>query len=225
MNIVDPKSLADTIDNLNEAFFFGRTIPESERLDAAEWIAGRQIVPRKYAGMFAPARSEYDDGFRLFTGERIKSNAAIGHILGEEACRALILLDIKSDEIRAILEQATKGMLHALENYGRPYGMYCCGTCTPALWRHLAVGGLDNQEKRLKAGMKILKTYRDGKGRWKRFPFYWTLLALSEIDMPAAKEEIRYTASVLERIVKRPAKDDKYARRRKALAENVLALN
>jgi hypothetical protein len=101
--------------------------------------------------------------------------------------------------------------------------MYCCGGCSVALWRHLAVGGLEDAERRLAAGMRALKSHRKGDGRWQRFPFYYTLLALSEIDLPAAVREMRYAAPSCERVLKRSAKGDRFDRRRRLLAERVLA--
>jgi hypothetical protein len=32
---------------------------------------------------------------------------------------------------------------------------------------------------------------RDGKGGWRTFPFWYTMLALSEIELPGAGAEIR----------------------------------
>ena len=84
------------------------------------------------------------------------------------------------------------------------------------------VGGLEDNEKRLKAGLKALKNHRKGDGRWKRFPFYYTLLALSELDYKSAKDEMKYAAPVLECIIKRKVKDDKYSKRRHHLAEIIL---
>ena len=225
MKIVNQNSLAATLDTLNELFFHDKTLTETERIKTARWIAGRQNAPRSYASMFAPTEWDYRHGFRLFTGEKIRSGAATGHILGEEACRALILLDVPQIEVNVILDQATRGMLHVLkqhENSGGTCGMYCCGTCTPVLWRHLAAGGLSDNERRLASGMKALKAHRDGKGRWKRFPFYYTLLALSEIDMDEARDEIRYTLPALERSQGRSRQDDMYSQRRTILAQRVL---
>jgi hypothetical protein len=53
--------------------------------------------------MFAPTPGDFDGGIRLFTGERISTGAATGHILGEEACRVLLLLDdVSSGAIEAV---------------------------------------------------------------------------------------------------------------------------
>lgn len=223
MNLVNRDSLAATLDTINEAFFSGQPPSGGERQEAARWIAGRQGLPRAYAAMFAPTPSDFAEGVRLFTGERVRSGAGIGHILGEEACRALLLLRVSDSEVNGALERASHGMLSRLATSPRPAGMYCCRTCTPALWRHLAAGGLNDAEERLTAGMKTLKSNREGNGRWSRFPFYYTLLAVSEIDLPPAREEMRHAAPACERYLKRSASDETHDRRRRSLAETVLA--
>ena len=48
------------------------------------------------------------------------------------------------------------------------------------------------------------------------------MLALAEIGSRIASREMAYSAPVLERILKRRSGDDKYAVRRRALAERVL---
>ena len=222
MKIIHTRSLSATVDAINEAFFFGRSILKSDRQRAAKWIAGRQGEPGSYAGMFAPTKKDFAEGIRLFTGESIKTRAGTAHILGEEACRALILLDAGDYEASDALDLASDGMLARLRKEPRP-GMYCCGKCSCALWRHLSAGGLDHAERRLAAGMKALKSCRDGKGRWKVFPFYYTLLALSEIDLSSAVREMRYAAPSCERVLKQSPKDDRFAQRRRLLAERILA--
>jgi len=225
MNIINQRSLASTIDTINEALFYGRSIPKNKKQQAAKWIAARQGQPRSYRGLFAPTEHDYKHGIRVFTGERIRSGAATGHILGEEALRALILLNVPIKSVRNALEHANNNMIEAVkhveETWGN-YGQYCCGTCSVAFWRNLAAGGLEDSESRLKAGMKALKSYRDGNGRWGRYPFYYTLLALNEIDMPSAVDEMRYAAPILDRVIKRKPRKDKFSIRRRVLAERIL---
>jgi len=110
MKLLDARSLAGTIDATSDALFFGRRIPRDEARRVAMWLAGRQGLPGSYAGMFAPMPRDCAQGIRLFTGERISSGAATGHILGEEACRALLLLDTDLAEARAALVRATRSM-------------------------------------------------------------------------------------------------------------------
>jgi hypothetical protein len=71
--------------------------------------------------------------------------------------------------------------------------------------------------------VSFLKEHRDGRGRWRRFPFYYTLLALSEASGGSAEPELRYAAPGLERMLKRRARGDRYHRRRRTLAERILA--
>lgn len=221
MKLVNPNSLAQTLDRVNEALFYGKSLPKPQREEVARWIASRQGLPRSYAGMFAPTEGDFKKGIRLFTGERIQTRAGTAHILGEEACRVLILLGASGKAVGKALQRASAGMIDRLR-YEKSPGIYCCGKCSVALWRHLAVGGLEHSERRLAAGLKTLKAHRDGSGRWKVFPFHYTLLALSEIDLPTAVKEMRYAAQVCERILKRSAGIDKFAGRRRVLAERIL---
>ena len=222
MKILNTQSLAATLDAVNEVFFVGRPLTVSQKREALAWIAGRSGRTGSYANMPAPTKRDFAAGVRLFTGELVRTRAGTAHILGEEACRAMILLDPSGDVAGESLTQATAGMMHRLRGESRS-GMYCCGKCSCALWRHLAVGGMHKPERLLRAGMNALKAHRDGKGRWNVFPFYYTLLALSEIDLPGAVKEIQYAASSLERVMKRSVIGDKYNHRRRILAERVLA--
>lgn len=110
MNLLHPQSLASTIDAVSDALFYGRRVPKGEARRVAEWLAGRRGLPGSYAGMFAPTARDFARGIRLFTGERISSGAATGHILGEEACRALLLLDADTAAASAALVRATRSM-------------------------------------------------------------------------------------------------------------------
>jgi len=218
--------LCATLDVVNEVFFNGSTVSRKERERAARWIAARQGLPRAYAGaMCAPTEKDFTEGAGVFTGEKVRSGAGLAHIFGEEACRALILLDVPAAVVREALARASAPMLDRVASEvsrGGRLGMYCCHTCSCALWRHLAVREFGEVERFLAAGMKELKSRRDGSGRWKSFPFHYTLLALLDVRLPAAMEEMRYAARVCERMPKRPAHQDQYALRRRLLAERVL---
>jgi len=224
MELVHPRSLSQTLDAINDALFSGITITKQERAAAAKWIAERQGLPRSYAGMFSPTDYDFARWTRVFTGEELKSNAATAHILSEEACRALLLLGASTKPVSRALSNATANFLERIsKNHARHSGFFCCGTCSVALWRHLAAGGLDEPEKRLAHGLKYLKMLRTGKGRWDRFPFHYTLLAISELESRAAFAEMRYAAPAVERSLQRDRGTDKYARRRRVVMERVLA--
>jgi hypothetical protein len=170
--------------------------------------------------------SERQRGIRLFTGERVTS-ASARHILGEEACRALHQLDVRDQDVRHALARATEGLSQCLARAATDprntnIGIFCCGKCTVGLWRHLLVGGLDRQEERLHRGIEHLRSRRDGKGGWRTFPFWYAMLALSEIDAPGARAEIQYASAELERAVARSSAT-LTGRRRQAIAERALA--
>jgi hypothetical protein len=210
-------SLAMTLDAVNEALFNGRSLSKAEKEEAARWIASRQVEIGQQAGLFAPTEDDYQEGVRLFTGERLRTKLAARNILTAEAARALLLFGRDED----ILERTNHWLL------GQCFADACtvgeCAHSTAGLMRYLAVGGLADSEKRLNAHIAALSQHRDGRGRWRRFPFYYTLLALSETDLPAAVEEIRYAAPACERLLRRSPKDGLFASRQRAVVERVLA--
>jgi hypothetical protein len=225
MSLVHSRSLAATVDAVNETLFLGRLITKTERTRTARFIAAQQGLPGSYAGMFAPAKGEPSKGLRLFTGEWVGTRAGTLHILGEEACRALALLDVPDAPVRNALAQARARILERLleNDHAYTFGTYCCGKCSVGLWRNLAAGGMKGGEARLAAGIKVLKAHRSDGGRWRRFPFHYTLLALADTDLPAAVAEMRYAAPALERSLNRGGRDDTFSERRALLAERVLA--
>lgn len=226
--LVNPTSLWRTLDMLSDAFHNGRLLSYLQRAEAAHWIAKRHGQAGAYANMFAPTALDRRHGVRVYTGEKISSKAGTAHVLGEEACRALILLEISEPTVLSALEEAEAGIRERVEASEKrspnSMGWYCCGTCSVAFWRHLIVGGVNWSERRLLAGQQRLKEHRAGKGKWKRVPYWYALLALSEMDGPAAREECRYAAPGLERYLKRKMKADVNNTRRRAVAERVLAL-
>jgi hypothetical protein len=225
MKLINHNSLASTIDAVNDTLFRKQSLSKSSVIKAAEWIASCQGLPGSYANMFAPTKKDFQNGLVLFTGEKVSTRAGISHVLGQESCRALILLGVKSANVKSALEKASAGFIERLKLYIEPdKGTYCCATCSCAFWRHLAAGGLVNGRRILAAGMKTLESLRDGKGRWKKFPFYYTLLVLSEIELPAARKEMQYAAPACERVLKRDTKKTKFSQRRRILAERILEM-
>lgn len=212
-------SLAKTVDAVNEALFCGRSVSATEREGVADWITSRHGMAGCYANTFAPFPDEAREGMRVFTGERCKS-ASGRHIIGEEACRVLRLLDVSAKATSDALDEATRsldigpaelprgedpkpddGKFHWLWPYRG--GTFCCGPCTVGMWRHLLAGGFDHPEERLARGLKCLHDCRKGSGQWRVFPLWYTVLALVEVDLAEAREELRYAAIHLELAAKR----------------------
>ncbi len=221
-------SLAFIVDRLEEKRYFGQRLSKADFTAATRQIASRQGLSGSYAGMFAPTALDFKRGMRVFTGESVRSAAATSHILGEECCRLLLELGIDDRMVSEALTRAENGMLERLRSAERKHaehiGFYCCGICTVAFWRHLAAGGLDHQESRFRDGLRVLAEYRTKGNRWSRFPFFYTLLALTEMDKPEALKELRWAVPAAERSLRVPRGASGYAKRRRAVLEKVLAL-
>jgi hypothetical protein len=113
-------------------------------------------------------------------------------------------------------------MLDASEKAGKPIGTFCCGPCTIGLWRYLNAGGLPKYRDNLPAGIMSLHSNRDETGKWGRFPFYYTLLALSEIDDTMAIKEVNYAMPACERAFKRMNKENIFSRRKRDLLLRIM---
>jgi hypothetical protein len=79
----------------------------------------------------------------------------------------------------------------------------------------------DNLYHKVQQGIRHLRSMRDGKGGWRTFPFWYTMLALSEIELPGAGAEIRYASAGLDRVVGRSSAT-RFGCRRQAIAERAL---
>jgi hypothetical protein len=224
--LVDAKSVSRTVDAVAEALFEGRKISAADRKRVGRWLAARQGQPGAYGDTFAGFPAERESGIVVFTGERFTS-ASARHILGEETCRALRLLRLRDSVVEAAIERASTGLdrclLRAsLDPRNTNPGRYCCGKCTVGLWRHLLAGGLDRQQERLTKGLVHLASMRDGEGQWRAYPFWYTVLALCEMDLPQAKKELAYAAALLDRALRRSPGSTIHARRRHELARRAL---
>lgn len=227
MNSPPPDSLGATLDEVAEALFFGRRISAQRRLAFSRRIARHQGRPGAYAGMFAPTAADLR-GFRLFTGEVVRSRAGIGHLIGEESCRLLALLRVEDDVVQSALVRAIDGMrarLAEAETRGQCTAVYCCGTCAAGYWRNLALGMFPRAHERLRTGLARLRKQREPDGTWRGFPFYYTCLSLTEIGPNLAGAELRHSAKRWQAILPRleqEADRDPLARRRAELGWRLL---
>ena len=218
-------SLSQTVDAVCEAEFERRQVPALTRRRVARWIVAQQDKRGAYADTFAGSAEEREAGIHVFTGERMTS-ASARHILGEEACRALRWLDVDTQAVRNALQRANDGLLDALAREERRApdrgpGIFCCGKCSVAMWRNVLSGGLDRREERLQAGVAALRNHRVGAGRWSVFPFWYTVLALAEMDTRSARDELAYAEAPLRRALQRRA-STLYGQRRRSVAERAL---
>ena len=229
MKYLDTNSLFHTVDNVSEAILFGLDIDRDEKIQIADFIAGRQGKPNAYAGTFAPTENDLKQDLVLFTGDKIKSRIGKCHMIGEEACRVLRKLDVQNGKTCIALQEADKGLQDQITRYLKEsryeFGTYCCKSCSCGVWMNLSSGGLNLGEGFLDAGMKFLKKFRDESGRWKGFPWYYTLYVLNEIDTDIAMDEMKYAARSIEKrlIRKNKTNESKYDLRRDYIGEQILS--
>jgi hypothetical protein len=227
VHVIHEASLSRTLDAFNEMAFEERMPSPVDRKALARWIVSRQGLPGAYADTFAGFPGELETGILVFTGERITS-ASARHILGEESSRALRLLSVADPLVHAALERANTGLMNCLARAARDPrntnpGKYCCGKCSVGLWRNLLSGGLDRREERLRKGVGgLLRQHRTDGAKWRVFPFWYTVLALVDIDFPEARRELEHVAPALERTATRAPPSTPHGKRRHALAQRAL---
>jgi len=192
-------SLMRLVDEANQNMLLGTTVFADEKLSVARWISSRQGKENAYRGMFAPTAYDMQEGIHLFTGEKLTS-ASARHCLGQQAARVAWLYGSNNPDIRDSYERAVAWMRDH-EHYAAT-GTFCCGRCTVAFWHHYWTGDFENKEESLVKGLEVLKSERDGSGKWRRFPFYYTVYVLKDIDLPKARNELAYTRPLMERYLK-----------------------
>lgn len=70
--------------------------------------------------------------------------------------------------------------------------------------------------------LDTLAAHRDGKGAWRRFPFYYTTLALTELKHPKAREELDYILPACQKKRARLKPKDEISERRIVILDRIL---
>jgi len=209
--ILVPESLQETLWRLEEVRQGFRTKSAADVQEALQWVLSRQGLHGSYFNLFMPTNQDLSQGVRLLTGERMLSNAGTRHILGEEALRTVIVWKLGSS---SAVKQALKGFNDLLKA-GAESGRWCCYTCTTAFLRTLAVTKPDKWDRILEKGLSRIKKARTADGRWHGFPFYYTLLTLSEMGTSYARAELKHASRIAERLLKRYHNDNRTSRFRR----------
>ena len=207
------ESLAETLWRLEEVRLKFRPKSAGKVDEALDFVLSRQGLKGSYRNLFAATDQDLP-GVKLPTGERLES-ASLRHVLGEEALRTAVLWNRGS----------TSAVKKALEGYGellergepcaRKSGFFCCYKCTLAFLRTLVAVKPNDWTETLERGIQRMKSERISNGRWHGFPFFYTLLTLSEIDSPSAKTELRNARITAGKILKRYEGNDRTSRFRR----------
>jgi hypothetical protein len=236
VSLVDSSSLANTADRINHAHFFGEKITKQDAREASRWIVSRysQDIPERIRNSAKPdprwasipksfnlTAAERRKKPKTFTGEPL-ANASLRAVHSREATRALFILGAvlgePSSEALSLCESVRDTANH-LKTHGTP--LYCCGPCTASVWRLAGIGAPVAADDTLDHLLSALPKHRDPTGAWRRFPFFYTLLALSELDHPKAVAELQYALPECERRRKTLKPDSAIAARRIAVLDQV----
>jgi hypothetical protein len=218
--LIDGTSLSRTIDAVSARLASGEALSAAEREDLVAWLLGRQIRSGRGSGMLAPFPGELESGVRLFTGERLRTRIATRSVLTLESARILSAWAGEAPEVRLALARTSAAMRHACFAVS-----HCvigeCAHSSIAYLRDAASDRSGDRRKWIEDHLHVIREHRDGTGRWKRFPFYYTLLALLEVGTPAANAELAYAGPACRRVFER-ASSGAYAARRKDVLRRAL---
>src|SRR5262245_20341572 len=237
MSFVDSGSLAKTVDQINHAHFFGEKITKQDAREASKWIVSRywQAIPERIRSSATPdprwaavpksfnlTDAERRTKPKTFTGEAL-ADASLRMVHSREAARALFILGTvlggPASEALSLCE-SVRATADELKEHGTP--LYCCGPCTVSVWRLTGIGAPATADAALDHLLSALPKHRDDSGAWRRFPFFYTLLALLELDHPRALAELQYALPECEKKRKAIRQDDEIASRRIAVLDRVL---
>jgi len=221
MSLIHPTSLVLTIDSAAEELFFQRSIDLACQNDLASMLVSRQVHSGINSGFFICFTSESPAHLRLFTGEILHTEFACRHLTLIEAARLLVLLPEPDYLVSNSIQLASQRMENTC------YSSFCSkGECKPltiAYMRYLAASVTDENILRLESFLGKLSAFRDNKGKWHGFPFFYTLLMLGEIhDLPAARQELEYAAHYADKQISQVEAGEPYSNRRKSILNTMM---
>jgi len=219
--ILVSESLAETLWRLEEVRLGFRPRSAGRVEEALDFVLSRQGLKGSYMRLFAPTERDLQ-GVRLPSGEKLES-AALRHILGEEALRAAVLWNRGSAKAVKTALDSFDELLDRGEPCARKSGFYCCHRCAPAFLRTLIATKPEGWAETLERGVQKIRRERTSDGRWHGFPFFYTLLALSDMDSSSAKAELRHAGTMAGRILKRYQGIDRTSRFRRLGLEAALS--
>jgi hypothetical protein len=178
----------------------------------------RQIQSGRRAGLFALAPEDWEHKPRLWTGEPIRTRLAAEQVFSQEAARLLSRLARGDPAVdRAVTMSAARlaETCYALQ--------HCtigeCATSFIGYVRLLAEVLGEAAHAEIAPRVQTLCQHRLRDGRWRRFPLFYTVLVLTELRLPAARDELLYARDACLRAVRHNSVDEPYAGRRARLVE------
>lgn len=216
------KCFAEIIDDYNGLHFRNKLLSNNSSDDLIQFICSRQILESFKKGSFSFSTRDYQLGKWMFTGERIITNLAIRNILSIDATRILLFNREHSESVNEIIKKSHAWMERSC------FSKFCttgeCKHSSTAFARYLVSLDQEDNEIRLNNFVKTLSNFRNNKGKWDGFPFYYSLLALLDIQTTNAIKELQFAAPACEKDLKQLSNiNPKYSERRLEIIKRVLA--
>lgn len=228
MKILDTDSLRTTVENFDTVYRTGSDW-EAEFPELVEWISSRLGQAGSYAGSFAMTDKDWERPFKLYSGEKLTTKAVRSHVIAQETMRILRIMEQQTGEYIDALHTSEVRLaerIFSIEAYDTQHtGFYCCGFCSVSFWRALNVGSYPQRQEVLARGLETLLGHRDGPLGWKRFPLYYTLLLLSEVDQVDIDRTIGNVDGLTQRRRHLASKDDPLSRKRHDIIDALLKRN
>ena len=201
--MTDTRSLTASFERIFRRFVKGSERPSKrEMADAVAWLLSRQVTAGRRQGMFQPLPADLLNSAQLPTGERLKTKLAAWNVFSHEAVRALQMLAPSQEPVRAATTRAFQ--IFSRQCYAQQHcAIGECAHSAISYMRLLAASDGSSHMTWVDEQLKLLRAHRLSTGRWRRFPFYFTLLALLEVRSPAANAELKHARPACERAVRR----------------------
>ncbi|MBU0596241.1 hypothetical protein KJ567_06125 [Candidatus Bipolaricaulota bacterium] len=224
MTWIDERSLGRTIERVEERLVAGdETLPQERVAEVVEWLLARQSTSGRRRGMFQPLADDVDSGVRLATGERLRTRLATWNVLSHEAVRLLRRLAPNDEDV----QQATVRALSTFRQHCYARQHCAIGECAHSAISYLRLlASIEDPGDRvwIDAELATIRRHRLATGRWKRFPFYYTLLALLALPGGTARAELQHAVPACLRVRHRTDPPQPDLARRSDVVERVLAL-
>ena len=102
-------------------------------------------------------------------------------------------------------------------------GYFCCGSCNALYQKTLKFADPDLYTENEEAFMDNLQKNRTPRGRWRNYPFFYTILALDEIHTEPVEEELLNVAEHMKlSLLKRYQGNDRASKFRRLAVEAAL---
>jgi hypothetical protein len=185
-------------------------------------LLDHQIPAGRKAGLFALDPEDWERGPRLWTGESIRTKLAAEHVFSQEAARLLHRLGERDPAVERAVALAA-GRLAGTCYAAQHCTIGECATSFIGYVRYLASVRGDDARGDVSRRVQTLSQHRAPNGRWIRFPFFYTLLVLSELPKSVAEDEMTFARDGVVRSTIRSSIESPYAGRRTRLLQDILA--